>query len=225
MFLQRQLYPFMASTLEKKMVFIGGPRQVGKTSLSLIFLDPPSTKNHQYLNWDDASDRSCILRNEIPLAGPVMVLDEIHKYRFWRRLVKGLYDKNKESHKFIVTGSAQLDHFRKGGDSLLGRYRYFRLHPFSLYEYNNRPTITDLHLLLKFGGFPESLSSTNENDHRIWQRERTQKVVKEDLRDLENVKLACCVNFQSQSMQPNHHAIQGLHLLQRHQTVPDTSNR
>ncbi len=90
--------------------------------------------------------------------------------------------------KIIVTGSARLDYYRKGGDSLAGRYRYFRLHPFSLRELNRTPSRSDLQALLKFGGFPEPLFSQNAAEHRIWRRDRISRVVREDLRDLEHVR-------------------------------------
>jgi predicted AAA+ superfamily ATPase len=184
----RYLSPHIDRALKRKMVFIGGPRQVGKTTLSLNYLSPSSIRNPQYLNWDFADDKSRILKNQIPLTGPRVLLDEIHKYRKWRNLLKGLYDKYHEEHSFIVTGSARLDYFRKGGDSLLGRYRYFRLHPFSLTEFSKNPSAKELKQLLKFGGFPEPLFHMNESEHRIWQRERMQRVISEDLRDLESVK-------------------------------------
>lgn len=185
---QRYLSSHIQSALNKKMVFIGGPRQVGKTTLSLAFISPSTVKNKSYLNWDDALDKSLILKNQLPLQEKILIFDEIHKYRKWRNLLKGLYDKHKEDHRFIVTGSAKLDYFRKGGDSLLGRYRYFRLHPFSILEYKNKPSKKDLETLLQFGGFPEPLFSKDKNEHRIWQKDRMQKVVYEDLNDLENVK-------------------------------------
>lgn len=184
----RYIRPHIESALKKKMVFIGGPRQVGKTTLSLDFLKPASVKAPGYINWDRSTDRSLILKDQLPLSESVIVMDEIHKYKRWRGLVKGLYDKHHEDHRFIVTGSARLDHFRRGGDSLLGRYRYFRLHPFSILELNPSANKTDLDHLLKFGGFPEPLFSGNENEHRIWTKDRVQKVVTEDLRDLENIK-------------------------------------
>jgi uncharacterized protein len=185
---KRYLSPYIESALAKKMVFIGGPRQVGKTTLSLGFLKPSTVKNPQYLNWDNPSHKSLILKNQIPLEREVVVLDEVHKYRNWRNLIKGVYDTCHEDHKIIVTGSARLDYFRKGGDSLLGRYRYFRLHPFSLGEVSKKPGMEELELLLKFGGFPEPFIDQNESEHRIWQKDRIQKIVYEDLRDLENVK-------------------------------------
>ncbi|MCB1142638.1 MAG: ATP-binding protein [Leptospiraceae bacterium] len=171
------------------MVFVGGPRQVGKTTLALQFLKPPSIQNPAYLNWDFNSDKLQILRDEFALQNnKILVFDELHKYSKWRNLIKGLYDKYNEKNQFIITGSARLDYFRKGGDSLLGRYRYFRLHPFSLMEMNKNPSKTDLETLLKFGGFPEPLLSQNEKEHRIWKNDRMIKVASEDIRDLENIK-------------------------------------
>lgn len=185
---QRYLFNEISQALNKKMVFIGGPRQVGKTFLSLQYLSPASIKNPAYLNWDRPTDKSLILKDQIPLNFKTIIFDEIHKYKNWRNLLKGLYDKHHEDCRFIATGSARLDYFRKGGDSLLGRYRYFRLHPFSLMELNKNPNLQDLESLLKFGGFPEPLFSQSEKSHRLWQKERISKVISEDLRDLENIK-------------------------------------
>lgn len=184
----RYLFSQIEKDLAKKMVFIGGPRQVGKTTLSLQYLRPSNENNPAYFNWDRLSDRKVILRDELPLQMPVLILDEIHKFRNWRTFVKGIYDKNKSHLRIIVTGSARLDYFRKGGDSLLGRYHYFRLHPFSLSELSKNPSPSDLRDLLKFGGFPDPFFSASEDEHRRWQRERIQRVVYDDLRDLESVK-------------------------------------
>ena len=185
----RYLYPYISKDLQKKMVFIGGPRQVGKTTLSLQFFKTnKSEKNEGYLNWDNSLDRSRILKDQLPLSEVIIVFDEIHKFRNWRGLIKGLYDKYKSTNRFIITGSARLDHFRKGGDSLMGRYHYYRLHPLSLTEISKNPTREDLNDLMKYSGFPEPFFEKNVNNHRRWQRERLQKVVYEDLRDLETVK-------------------------------------
>ena len=95
---------------------------------------------------------------------------------------------HKSSISFLVTGSARLDYYRKGGDSLQGRYHYHRLHPFSLYELNSSPTQSDLDTLLKFGGYPEPLLAQSETEWKRWQRERVSRVIKEDLVTLEQVK-------------------------------------
>lgn len=184
----RYLSSAVKKDLKKKMVFIGGPRQVGKTTLALTFLSPLKEKHPAYLNWDIPSHRKGILKNEIHLKSRLIVFDEIHKYGNWRALMKGLYDEHRSSHSFLVTGSARLDHFSKGGDSLMGRYFYYRLHPFSLLEMNKSPGQRDLKALLKFGGFPEPLFRQSENDWRRWQNNRKHRVVYEDLRDLERVK-------------------------------------
>ncbi len=187
--MDRYLKPEIEAALKKKMVFLGGPRQVGKTTLSLSFLSPAGNEQHPaYLNWDNPLIPPRIKRVELPLNQKLIILDEIHKYARWRNLVKGIFDTHKSSLKILVTGSARLDYYRKGGDSLANRYRHFRLHPFSLREMNPKPTKEDLDCLLKFSGFPEPLFSQSETEHRIWQRDRLSRVIRDDLRDLEKVK-------------------------------------
>ena len=185
---ERYIKAAVESDLLDRMVFIGGPRQVGKTTLSLSFLSEPTEKHPAYLNWDDARVRPFLLKGELPAGEGCIVLDEIHKFARWRNLVKGFYDTNRSSVSFLVTGSARLDHYRKGGDSLQGRYHYFRLHPFSLLELDASANRSNLELLLRFGGFPEPLLRAEERFWRRWQRERIQRVIYGDIRDLENIK-------------------------------------
>ncbi len=174
--------------LSQKMVFVGGPRQVGKTTFALTFLPRPTEKHPAYLSWDDISTRGDLLKGRLPGGQKIVILDEIHKYARWRSLIKGFYDKNKSEMSFLVTGSARLDYYRKGGESLQGRYHYYRLHPFSMAEINPSPTMNDFSLLLKFGGFPEPCLRGEEKFWRRWQRERLQRVIYDDIRDLEQVK-------------------------------------
>jgi predicted AAA+ superfamily ATPase len=174
--------------LKSKMVFVGGPRQVGKTTFALTFLPQPTEKHPAYLNWDDISLRGDLLKGELPGGQKIVILDEIHKYARWRSLIKGYYDKNKSEISFIITGSARLDYYRKGGDSLQGRYHYYRLHPFSMAEVNTTPSISDFNRLFKFGGFPEPFLRGEETFWRRWQKERLQRVIYDDIRDLENIK-------------------------------------
>ncbi len=184
----RYLKPYIEKDLDKKkMVFLGGPRQVGKTTLALDFLEKhkklPLEQHPAYLSWDLPASKQKILTVDLPPDEPMIVFDEIHKYPRWRNLIKGIYDTYKNEKKFIVTGSAKLDHFRKGGDSLMGRYHYYRLHPLSLREFGGSADE-----LLKLGGFPEPLYDGTETFWRRWQRERIQKVIYEDLQNLERVK-------------------------------------
>ncbi|MBT3960588.1 MAG: ATP-binding protein [Candidatus Marinimicrobia bacterium] len=186
--ISRYITPFVQEDLKSKMVFIGGPRQVGKTTLALSNLSKGSQTHAAYLNWDNVKKRSALLKGELPQNQPLVIFDEIHKYAQWRNLVKGFYDTFKNDIQFLVTGSARLDYYRKGGDSLQGRYFYYRLHPLSLLELNPNPTKTDLESLLKFGGFPEPFLRGGETFWRRWQRERLQKVIYDDIRDLEHVR-------------------------------------
>lgn len=186
---RRYLANAVRDDLRRKMVFVGGPRQVGKTTLALSLLGTDSGWHPAYLNWDDPVVRPDLIRGKLPSGQALLVLDEVHKFPRWRNLVKGLYDREGGDVSFLVTGSARLDHYRKGGDSLQGRYHYHRLHPFSLGELvGTSPTATDVDALVQFGGFPEPLFAGSTRTLRRWQRERLARVVYEDLRDLENVR-------------------------------------
>jgi len=185
----RYILESVEADLKDKMVFIGGPRQVGKTTFALVLLDgDQSESSPAYLNWDVLADRENIMAGRIPPGQPRVILDEIHKYARWRNLVKGLFDKNKSSVSFVVTGSARLDYYRKGGDSLQGRYHYYRLHPFSVMECDAHPGKPIVEQLLKFGGFPEPFLKGTERFQRRWMREQSNRILHEDLRDLEHVR-------------------------------------
>jgi predicted AAA+ superfamily ATPase len=172
-----------------KMAFVGGPRQVGKTTLGLALVGPRATEKHPaYFNWDDPRAAARLRRVELPPGEPLLVFDEVHKYARWRNLVKGIYDVERSERRILVTGSARLDHYRKGGDSLANRYRYLRLHPLSLRELLRGAGKADVAALLRFGGFPEPLVKQDAREHRIWQRDRISRVVRDDLRDLEHVR-------------------------------------
>ncbi len=181
-----------------KMAFISGPRQVGKTTLAKTFMSSPAN----YFSYDQelfrrmwSKDPSSAIASRAP--GPV-ILDEIHKDRLWKRRLKGIYDSEPKSGPYIVTGSARLDVYRKGGDSLLGRYLPYRLHPFTLGE-SADPLGPDSFLagvpnklcsledLLNYGTFPEPLLNGNANEAQRWSRLRLERLVNEDTRDILNV--------------------------------------
>ena len=171
---------------QKEDGFSWRPRQVGKTTLAQSLIKDYQDEHPAYLNWDSDIDRSKIRNREWPKKERLIVLDEIHKFKGWRNFVKGLYDTLKNTHTFLITGSARLDHFRKGGDSLLGRYFYYRLHPFSLPELGLDNE--NLQNLMLYGGFPEPLLEKDERTLKRWHTGRLSKLVKSDLRDLETVK-------------------------------------
>jgi predicted AAA+ superfamily ATPase len=184
--LKRYLHEPIASDLAEKMVFLSGPRQVGKTTLALHVIGASDQRHPAYLSWDDVRTRPRIRNGELPPGEPRIVLDEIHKYARWRNLVKGLYDTREPGQSFLITGSARLDIYRRGGDSLHGRYHSYRLHPVSLREAGGGRDA--LERLLRFGGFPEPFCRGSEQHWRRWQRERLDRVVRDDVRDLERVR-------------------------------------
>ncbi len=193
--MKRYLENIIREDLSEKMVFLGGPRQVGKTTLALHLLDNGTETHPAYLNWDNISVKNLLLAGALPSDEKLLILDEIHKYKHWRNLVKGFYDTYKSDKQFLVTGSARLDHYRRGGDSLQGRYHYHRLHPLSLYELNKRATKSDLEQLLTFGGFPEPFMKGTSKHWKRWQNERQSRVIQEDLLNLEYIKEVSQLNL------------------------------
>jgi uncharacterized protein len=195
----------------RKIAFISGPRQVGKTSMSTAILDA-SRQPHAYFTWDDDEFRKIWLKQpkRILDESTLVVFDEIHKDRLWKNRLKGLYDLYKNKVQFIVTGSARLDYYRKSGDSLQGRYFPYRLHPFSLNETPKVPrppgkesngsssssqswggsleTKFDLSSLLELGGFPEPFLGGNSALAQRWRRLHRERMIREDLRDLKEVR-------------------------------------
>lgn len=200
---QRYLHLFILNDLKEKMVFVGGPRQVGKTTLAK-FIGEKDYQHKMYLNWDFREDRKIILNGEFEADSQLLIFDEIHKYKQWKNYIKGEFDKYKDRFDIIVTGSARLDTYRKGGDSLMGRYHYYKLHPFSLAESlwktevpvvfkelsfkTDKNTKKIFDQLFKFGGFPEPFLKQDEKTLRRWQNERLDRFIKEDIRDIESLR-------------------------------------
>ncbi len=191
-----------------QMVFIMGPRQVGKTTLAMAI---ENKKNIFYLNWDDLEDRDLLLAGTQSLGThlsldkaretlPVIIFDEIHKYSKWKQTIKGFYDRYKTQCRIIVTGSARLNVFKKGGDSLMGRYFYYRLHPLSVAELLKQTSIETTinpplkisdnayQALLKWGGFPEPFLKKNQRFFTRWNRLREQQLLQEDIRELTRIQ-------------------------------------
>ena len=192
----------------EQMVFVTGPRQVGKTTLALAI---ENDRNTVYLNWDDVEDRELLLSgtqslgkhiqlDKVRNTPPVVIFNEIHKYSKWKQYLKGFYDRYKTQCRIIVTGSARLDVFQKGGDSLMGRYFYYRLHPLSIAELLKQiPSVSDIkqparigdkkfQSLLKWGGFPEPLLKKDQRFFTRWNRLREQQLLQEDIRELTRVQ-------------------------------------
>jgi len=187
-----------------EMAFLAGPRQVGKTTVARAFQD-----NAIYLNWDNEDHRRLILdgpgrvANHIGLKkSPVVIFDEIHKYPQWKIFIKGFYD-TYASHtnmRIIVTGSARLDIYRKGGDSLMGRYFLYRMHPLTVAELlapitSDREIRAPVELpndqwqnLVRFGGFPQPFLRGNNRFYNRWRGSRLSQIFREDIYDVSRVQ-------------------------------------
>jgi len=184
--MDRYLHARIAKDLPKKMVFITGPRQVGKTYLSKSLQS--AFKRPVYLNNDDISDIKIIRRRAWPLDTDLVILDEIHKMRGWKSFLKGTFDTRAPGQSILVTGSARLDTFRQTGDSLAGRYFLYHLNPLSVKELSGAmPPYEALSALNRLGGFPEPFLSGSEEDAARWRRQYYTDLVREDITDFSRI--------------------------------------
>ena len=171
--------------LDKKMVFITGARQVGKTWLAKEV--GKSFKNTVYLNYDSFDDREIIKTLSWSRDCNLLILDELHKMDNWKNYLKGVYDIKNDDLRILVTGSARLDTYRQTGDSLAGRFYTHRLLPFSLSELRQAGETPDIDLLIGRGGLPEPLLSESGTDAKRWRNQYIDGLIRDDLPDFSNV--------------------------------------
>lgn len=186
--MKRYCENMIVNDLKTKMVFVGGPRQVGKTTLVRTIADSAYTTS-EYYNWDYENDRTIIRKQHWSVDNELIIFDELHKQPRWKQWIKGIYDTKPSSQQFLVTGSARLDVYIHGGDSLMGRYHYWRLHPLTIDELPSNVSKTEgLKRLMLLGGFPEPFMMNNEREARRWRRERFDRILYEDIQDLERIR-------------------------------------
>jgi len=170
--------------LEKKMVFIVGPRQVGKTHLAKEI--GKHFEKVDYLNYDFFEDKKIIKNGEWNTDADLIIFDELHKMKDWKNWLKGVYDTKPERTKILVTGSARLETFRKSGDSMAGRFFVHHLMPFCPRELNKKNQKVISHFLER-SGFPEPFLAKNEIDASRWRKNYIDALLREDVYSLKKI--------------------------------------
>ena len=182
--MKRTQQALIKKDLARKMVFLTGPRQVGKTSLAKAIA--ADYKPSIYLNYDSLADRKIIADMAWLPSTDLLILDELHKMPEWKNYLKGLYDTKPEPLQILVTGSARLETFRQSGDSLAGRFFRHRLNPLSLAEIPDADEHT-LNLLLERGGFPEPYLAESLDESNRWRLQYIDGLIRTDILDFEQV--------------------------------------
>ncbi len=200
---------------EKQMILLSGPRQVGKTTLSKEIAK--GFKNNIYFNWDILDHKKLLTKdptffeniNRQDESMPLVILDEIHKYKNWKNYLKGIYDQFSEDYKFLVSGSGRLDLYVKGGDSLAGRYFQFHLLPFTVAELSSKKRNFDeftknpingfdindqkatreiWQSLFNIGGFPEPFVRGKKTFFTRWAKNYVTQIIREDIRSFHEIR-------------------------------------
>jgi predicted AAA+ superfamily ATPase len=201
----------------RQMAFISGPRQVGKTTtakhLAATYLDWDNPTHRKLLTAGPEAVAAAVGLNDLASTPPVLAIDEIHKFGRWKNWLKGFFDIYADRCRVIVTGSSRLDVYRRGGDSLMGRYFHYRMHPFSVGELV-APTIPDTPIrppqplpeeqwtaLWEHGGFPEPFAHRKAAFSRRWRSSRFQQLLREDLRDLTLVREVAQIGLLAEILQ------------------------
>lgn len=178
--MKRYLYNSIKKDLQKKMVILTGPRQVGKTWLAKALMEEFTSP--QYLNFDNIADAGIINNQSWPVKSDLIILDEIHKKSQWKKFIKGVFDTRPKNQAMLITGSARLDTFRQTGESLAGRYFPMRLHPISVRELKDSVKPDEaLALLNRLGGFPEPFLSGSDTEAARWRNQYYSDLIREDI--------------------------------------------
>ena len=186
-YISRYLETSILDHVKRKIVFVGGPLQSGKTTLAKALCRQRGYDVEScYLSWDSAEDREKIIAERFPAGSGILILDEIHKYSGWSQVLKGLQQKRGDELHILVTGSARLDHYLHDGDALQGMYHFHRLMPFTWAELG-APSISTVKDLLIYGGFPEQFLSQSEKQTKRLSSEYRLRVIEGDLSKLEKV--------------------------------------
>lgn len=172
--------------LQKKMVFLAGPRQAGKTTLAKKIASEFSST--AYLNYDRLEDRKIMKKEAWLPSTELLVLDEIHKMPKWKNFLKGIYDTKPKHQKILVTGSAQLEIFTQAGDSLAGRYFLHRLMPLSPAECLKTGHHFPLSRFLERGGFPEPFLAEHPIDADRWRLQYVDSLMRTDVLEFDKIQ-------------------------------------
>ena len=180
----RQLQKQVETALSRRAaVLLVGPRQSGKTTLSL---ELARRGDAVYLDLEDQDDRSRLEEPRLfldALEDRLVVFDEIHRAPELFASLRGVIDRGRRRGKgigrFLILGSASIDLLRQSGESLAGRVESLELMPLSLLEIED--SLSARNALWLRGGFPQSWLATSDGDSLVWRRNFIRTYLERDI--------------------------------------------
>ena len=189
----------------RRVVYLTGPRQIGKSTLVKSF----NGRDVEYIDLDDEAVLKKVkfdLNSVVEHNKDILIIDEIQRIPELILAIKRIVDQDQRYGRFLITGSANINHIPTIPDSLAGRITKVRLRPlsqgeivgtepafllkaleqkFSMYDSSfSRDRYIDIALR---GGFPEALRQS-EHNRRMWATEYTDSVLDRDLREITQIR-------------------------------------
>lgn len=191
----------------RRILFLAGPRQCGKTSLSNIL----TLANTIYRSLDDQTLLASALSDPqgfVRHGNELMIIDEVQRAPILLPAIKQNVDVFQNPGRFLLTGSANIQSLPGVTESLAGRIRKIRLRPLTqgerrcqgpmflaqafqnIFEHSEKTHVTkdDYIQMALQGGYPEAVRMTGVRETRHWHLDYLEALMERDLKDIINIK-------------------------------------
>lgn len=177
-----------------KVIMIVGPRQVGKTTLSLELARKYQTIT---FNCDNPTERELLNKKDIEfLKGlvedyEVISIDEAQKVDTIGETLKLLVDYYKSKKQIIVTGSSSINLIDNTNEPLTGRKFVFTLYPLSLQELYTKKMLElrkEIDTCMIYGTYPEVAKEQSFGEKVELIKELSSSYLYRDILEFQQVK-------------------------------------
>lgn len=158
-----------------------GPRQAGKTTLAKMYAEANFANDVFFFDLENPAD---LTRLENPMLAfsqvtqKLIVIDEVQMRPNLFPILRVIVDDPKNTHIFLILGSASRELIHQSSESLAGRIGYINVMPFSIEETNESKK-----LWLR-GGFPRSYLADDNIESVNWRQNYIKTFLEQDIPNL-----------------------------------------